>query len=140
MRRPFLLAVIAASAAVLAVGVLAVALLGRAPVPGAAAADPAVGARAFARVRSDGAIEEGFSRNVLRVRTPSTGIYCLYLSVTPRNVVASLNAVSAARIVSGGLVVPDGFGASCPAGADAVVVTRDLVGNQVPAPFYVLVH
>ena len=139
MRRSRLLTpilVVALLANAVAVLALAAVLLGRS----AEAADPAVGAKAYARVVSNGTFDANRSRNVVSVTRPSTGVYCFKLAVGVKNVVASLNAVSAARVVSAGLVVPDSLVSSCPTGSPVVVITRDLAGARVDAPFYVVMH
>jgi hypothetical protein len=135
MRRPSVLLLVLAVSLV-ASALATFALLGRAPAPGAKAAG-GVGAKAFARVISNGDLSQ--SRNVRGVTRPSAGLYCLNLDVAVKNVVASINAVSAVRVVSGGLVV-DGVPGGCPNGTDVFVRTFELDGDPVDAPFYVLMH
>src|SRR5688500_4506328 len=128
MRRlPVPAPVLVASLAV--AGLAALFLLGRAPLPGAGAADGAVGAKALARGLSDCFLDEGSSRNVRRVSHPSTGVYCLRLApVAVTNVVASLIHTTDAQLVSAGRTLAEN--SPCPSTTQVYVVTLDLAGNR----------
>jgi len=142
MRRSRLLTpvlVVALLANALAVLALAAVLLDRS----ASAADPAVGAKAFARVTnasSTPVLNASRSRNVLGVAKAGEGKVCLTLGVAVKNVVASVNEVSTG-FATAGLVPADGGGFNCPAGADVVVRTFDEAsGAPRTLPFCVMMH
>jgi hypothetical protein len=97
------------------------------------------GAVAFARVISNGSFDH--SRNVSGIDEVSDGVYCINTKVPVRNVIASVNAVSAPASAIGGIVgaTLDG-GLTCPNKSDVFVRTFNGSGNAAQVPFYVLMH
>ena len=87
-------------------------------------------AKAYARVISNGTFDATRSRNVTAITKPSTGFYCISVSVNVKNVVVSVNAVSAPAIAMAGLVgatIDGGF--TCPTTAKIFVRTVNAAGT-----------
>jgi hypothetical protein len=135
----------------LSAAILALAAAGIRATHGGSAAQAAstrLGAKAWARVISNGTFDATRSRNISGITTAGAGFYCITLPFTVQNVSATVNAVSAPAIAMAGLVGTkiDG-GTSCPApakGTSEVFVRTFSVsaGGATPAdvPFYVVMH
>jgi len=143
MRRLTLLLLSAAALALAAAGIHA--LRGGST---AQAASTRLGAKAWARVISNGTFDAKRSRNISGITMAGTGFYCISLPFTVQNVSATVNAVSAPAFAEAGLVGAsvDG-GLSCPAsakGTSEVFVRTFTVSaaGAAPAdvPFYVVLH
>jgi hypothetical protein len=137
MARPFVLAPVL-TAALVASAIIALALFGHTPFSDTEAARRTAGAKAFARVHSDGQFDAKRSRNVRGVTRQEQGVYCLDLAMGVKNVVASLSG-GTVGVASGGLELVDA-NSTCPDETEVFVVTSNLSGNRADAPFYVVMN
>lgn len=135
----------------LCAAVLALAVAGVRALHGGSAAQAAStreGAKAWARVISNGTFDAKRSRNITGIDHRVVGLYCISLPFTVQNVSATVNAVSAPAIAMAGLVGSkiDG-GTDCPAAAKGTsevfvrtfAVTAGAVG-PADVPFYIVMH
>ena len=131
MRRAILILFNAVAIALIAAVVLATRDDGSA----SAATSAPVGAKAWARVISNGTFDATRSKNITSITQPSTGIYCIKTPVAVKNVSATVNAVSAPAIAMAGIVggTVDG-GISVPGRSKIFVRTLSFGASGPPAP------
>jgi hypothetical protein len=87
---------------------------------------PAGSAAAYADIESGGSINTPNSKNVTAVTRPFTGVYCLQVTVTPHNAVASVHANESGLTIAATDVHPSTISTTCGAtlpSANVVVTT-----------------
>jgi hypothetical protein len=105
---------------------------------------PAGSAAAYADIASDGTVNAPNSKNVTAVTNPGgAGIYCLQVSVTPRNAVASVHANESGFSIAATDIHPSTISATCGAtlsSANVVVTTYTVGTGFINRGFYLAIN